>query len=277
LANYAPLTLISFIERAAAVFPKRIAWIHSDMRATAAAGSGRARRNANVMVPWAGPLPGIQALANGGGLARLAAHLREGEGGMLASGSFIAGVGLLLATLLALLFRHPNAPRWTRPEIVAMLIAVPVSGIICFGFGYVAYGLSELVRGAGDPRELLVLAGVVIALVVVWMGLGIRRRLRAYALVTAGTAPNVHQLNEVGLATDEAPPPSTPETAPASSPKGGVRLRFLMTGGVAWDATPPAPAHGGPHVLTYGGLLLSASVLALAALLQGPAREERAR
>jgi heme A synthase len=133
---------------------------------------------------------------------------------MLASGSFIAGVGLLLATLLALLFRHPNAPRWTRPEIVAMLIGVPLSGIICFGVGYVAYGLSQLAKGAGDPRELLVLAGVVIALVVVWMGLGIRRRLRAYGLVTAGTAPNVHQLNELRPATDEAPPPSTPRPRP---------------------------------------------------------------
>jgi hypothetical protein len=32
---------------------------------------------------------------------------------MLALGSCIAGIGLLVTGLLALLFRHPNAPRWT--------------------------------------------------------------------------------------------------------------------------------------------------------------------
>jgi hypothetical protein len=129
---------------------------------------------------------------------------------MLASGSLIAGVGLLIATQLALLFRHPNAPAWTRPEIVALLIGVPVAGMICIGLGVLAYGLSRLGRGAADPRELLVLAGVLIALVVVWQGLGIGRRLKAYDLATTGAASNVHPLGELTLATDEAPPPSTP-------------------------------------------------------------------
>lgn len=129
---------------------------------------------------------------------------------MLASGSGITGVGLVIATLLALLFRHPNAPRWARPEIVAMLVGVPVAAIICVGFGSLAYGLLQLARGGGDPRELLVLAGAVIALVVVWYGLGIRRRLQAYALGAAGTASNVHRLGEPRLTADDAPPPSTP-------------------------------------------------------------------
>jgi hypothetical protein len=35
---------------------------------------------------------------------------------MLAFGSCIVGFGILVTALLALLFRHPNAPRWTRPE-----------------------------------------------------------------------------------------------------------------------------------------------------------------
>jgi len=33
-ANYVPLTPLSFLERTAAIFPKRIAWIHGDRRAT---------------------------------------------------------------------------------------------------------------------------------------------------------------------------------------------------------------------------------------------------
>jgi hypothetical protein len=78
---------------------------------------------------------------------------------MLALGSCIAGIGLLVTGLFALLFRNPNAPRWTRPEIVAMLVCVPVTATTGVGLGYAAYGMSQLVKGTGDPRELLVLAG----------------------------------------------------------------------------------------------------------------------
>jgi fatty-acyl-CoA synthase len=48
-ANYAPLTPISFIERASNVYPERIAWIHGDMRATYAAFRARARRLAAAL------------------------------------------------------------------------------------------------------------------------------------------------------------------------------------------------------------------------------------
>jgi fatty-acyl-CoA synthase len=48
-ANYAPLTPISFIERAADVYPQRIAWVHGDMRATYAAFRARARRLASAL------------------------------------------------------------------------------------------------------------------------------------------------------------------------------------------------------------------------------------
>ena len=48
-ANYAPLTPISFIERAADVYPQRIAWVHGDMHATYAAFRARARRLAAAL------------------------------------------------------------------------------------------------------------------------------------------------------------------------------------------------------------------------------------
>jgi fatty-acyl-CoA synthase len=48
-ANYAPLTPISFIERAGDVYPGRIAWVHGDMRATYAAFRARARRLAAAL------------------------------------------------------------------------------------------------------------------------------------------------------------------------------------------------------------------------------------
>ena len=49
LANHAPLTPISFIERAADVWPGRTAWIHGDTRASYAAFRARARRLAAAL------------------------------------------------------------------------------------------------------------------------------------------------------------------------------------------------------------------------------------
>jgi hypothetical protein len=136
---------------------------------------------------------------------------------MLAFGSTIAGVGILVAGLLALLFRHPNAPRWTRPEIVPLLACVPVTGVIGLGLGYTAAGLWQLTRGAGDPPELLVLAGVVIGLVLVWRVLGIRRRLPAYAAAEAGISPGPCGATEPAPAIDKTPPPHThPSTSSAA-------------------------------------------------------------
>jgi fatty-acyl-CoA synthase len=49
-ANFAPLTPISFIERAADVWPGRTAWVHGDTRASYAAFRARARRLAAALV-----------------------------------------------------------------------------------------------------------------------------------------------------------------------------------------------------------------------------------
>jgi heme A synthase len=108
---------------------------------------------------------------------------------MLAFGSVVAGVGVLLVGLLALLFRNPRAPRWTRPELVAFLTMVPVTGMIGFGFGHVLYGGSALLHGRGDVRELAVVALVPVVVALIWHVLGIKTRLRAYAEATAGKPP----------------------------------------------------------------------------------------
>ena len=133
---------------------------------------------------------------------------------MLALGSCLAGVGIIVTCLLALLFRHPNAPRWTRPEIVALLACVPVAVTTGVGLGYVGYGVSELVRGGGDPLELLVLAGVGIVLALAWRGLRIRQRLKDYAIATGGSSPSAYLAPAPTLATEETLP-SPPQTAHA--------------------------------------------------------------
>jgi hypothetical protein len=139
-----------------------------------------------------------------------------GDDDMLALGSCIAGIGILVTGVLALLFRNPNAPRWTRPEIIPMLLCVPVTATTGLGLGYVAYGASRLVKGTGDPRELLVLAGVVIVLALLWRVSRIGQRLKDYAVAAGSTAPGGYLAMELPLAIDEEPPPSPSPRAPSN-------------------------------------------------------------
>ena len=138
---------------------------------------------------------------------------------MLAFGSCVAGAGLLITGLLAVLFRHPNAPKWTRPEIVAMLICVPVTVINGVGLGYTASGLFGLLKGAGDPRDLVALAAMVLLVILLWRGLQIRQRLKDYALATGGTSATVLLAKQPTPVIDETPPPAPKPRAPGASRK----------------------------------------------------------
>ena len=99
---------------------------------------------------------------------------------MLAFGSLLVGAGILLTGLLALLFRHPRAARWTGPELVAMLAVVPVTGLLGFGFGYMLLGGYRV---------------------------SVRRRLRAYGAETSAVAPT---LTVAGPAGSQLPGRSSP-------------------------------------------------------------------
>jgi hypothetical protein len=138
---------------------------------------------------------------------------------MLALGSVVAGSGVLLAGLLALLFRNPRAPRWARPELVAFLAAVAISGMIGFGAGYLLYGGAALLRGEGDVREVAVLAAVLVAVALVWRVLRINARLRGYAEAGAASPSPVVAMADIGLAGDE--PPQAP--SPAKPPRRPTR------------------------------------------------------
>jgi hypothetical protein len=140
---------------------------------------------------------------------------------MLAFGSVVAGAGILLIGLLALVFRNPRAPRWTRPELVVFLIMVLVTGMIGFGLGYVFYGGSALLRGGGDIRELAVLALVPAVVALIFHALGIKGRLRAYAEAAAGGSSNVTPMTDVSLAGPTEQPPQSP--APGKPPRPPTR------------------------------------------------------
>jgi hypothetical protein len=151
-------------------------------------------------------------------LAAMPAMLRNrvGDPGMLALGSCIAGAAILIASLLAVLFRHPNPPRWTRPEIVAMLICLPLTGMIAIGLAFTVVGLWQLVNGTGNPLELVVLAAVVIGLALVWRVLRIGQRLNSYAPATGRFPAGADLAADPALVIDEtSPPPPGPHTRPS--------------------------------------------------------------
>lgn len=99
---------------------------------------------------------------------------------MLTLGSTLVASAILLTALIALLFRRPNPPRWTRPDLVAMLIAVPVTGVLGLGLGYMLVGAYRL-KSAFDFYEVARAVAVWMVAAAVWHVLGFRARLRAYA------------------------------------------------------------------------------------------------
>jgi hypothetical protein len=133
-----------------------------------------------------------------------------GDHQMVAMGSLLVGVGILLAGLLALLFRHPRAPRWCGPEMVAMLAVVPVTVVLGFGLGYVLVGAQRLLNGAGELYELAALVGV--ALLVAGWVLHVRRRLQAYGAASAAAGLSVNPAATPTLMA-EGPPGPTPGVA----------------------------------------------------------------
>src|SRR5687768_12072833 len=125
------------------------------MRACRAQGDGIGRHRPLFRLPPSDPVTAFWAKV-------------VGDHAMLAMGSLLVGVGILLASLLALFFRHPRAPRWSKPELVAMLAVVPVTAVLGLGVGYVRVGSYRLLNGAGGLPELgapvsvaLVVAGLI--------------------------------------------------------------------------------------------------------------------
>ena len=58
-------------------------------------------------------------------------------------GSGMVAVGLVLVSLLAWLFRSLGTPRWLGSDLAAMLLCIPVTGLMGLGGGYIFIGLSH--------------------------------------------------------------------------------------------------------------------------------------
>jgi hypothetical protein len=126
-------------------------------------------------------------------------------------GSVLTAFGLLAVALLALLFRNPAAPAWSRNELVAELFAVVVTGALGLGFAYLAMAPSQLAADGTSLAEIALAAAVLAGLVVALRLLKVRTRLRAYDAAQAATlGPSL------AVANPEPTPPRTPR--PRSGP-----------------------------------------------------------
>lgn len=115
----------------------------------------------------------------------------------LIGGALLVG-GLLATALAARYFRNPKAPRWTRGELVAELVAVILTLPIGLGGGYLMVGVPALFA---DGPHWLEIAGLgVIALVLV---LGWRAFERGRPRMQAGQAVDTM----TGLGPPPAPAP----------------------------------------------------------------------
>lgn len=137
---------------------------------------------------------------------------------MFAQGCGLVGAGILLTGLTMLLFRRPEPPRWTRPELVAMLVTVPLTAIIGLGLGYMLIGGYRLLHGAGELYELAAPFGVAFVVAGLWRLLGIRRRLQAYSAASPLPNPNFYAAVAPTLAVGDPVPPRSPKrpTQPSS-------------------------------------------------------------
>ena len=106
---------------------------------------------------------------------------------MLTLGSTLVAGSLLLTALTALLFRRPNPPRWTRPDLVAMLVCVPITGIMALGLGYMGVGAYQL-SGIDALYQIVPSVLVWAVAVVLWRLQKVLPRLRAYAAANQANA-----------------------------------------------------------------------------------------
>lgn len=97
---------------------------------------------------------------------------------------------LLLFAVCTLLFRDPQARRWTKHGWAGEFVSLGIVGVVAVGIGCLINGLVTLGQGV-NPLDL-VLPFVVVALsVMVWRKMHMRERLRAFDGTRAADPPPI--------------------------------------------------------------------------------------
>lgn len=97
----------------------------------------------------------------------------------IVTGSAMVAVGLVIVSLLALMFRSAATPRWLRSDLTAMLLALPAAGLLALGIGSIAVGLTH---GVGLREAAALIGCAALLLGVRWL---IRRHLPTPVAVSA--------------------------------------------------------------------------------------------
>ena len=98
----------------------------------------------------------------------------------IVAGSAMVALGLLGVSVLAWLFRSSGMPSWLRSDLAAMLLCIPITGLIGLGGGYVFFGLSH---GVGTVEAAALVGCAAVLLGVRWL---IRRHMPSAVAVTGG-------------------------------------------------------------------------------------------
>lgn len=99
---------------------------------------------------------------------------------MLALGGLLVSVALLALAALAVLFRRPNAPRWTTRSWVHEIGIITVVCLLTMGVAYLITGGVDAYQAGVHLVDLGLLAGVLVVACVVWRRLDVRAQLRAF-------------------------------------------------------------------------------------------------
>ena len=104
---------------------------------------------------------------------------------MMALGALLTCAALLSIAALAIVFRRPNPPRWTRSSWADELISVGVVALFALGLAIFAQGAVGAARDGVKLVDLGLLAAVLLASVVIWRKFDLRARWRAIAVEQA--------------------------------------------------------------------------------------------
>jgi hypothetical protein len=93
---------------------------------------------------------------------------------MLAAGSLLVSIALLMLAAVAPVFRRSNPPQWTTRRWIGELVTLAIVCTLALGLGYLGAGAIDAFQTGANYVDLGLLLLVLIVSVVIWRGLNAR-------------------------------------------------------------------------------------------------------
>ena len=135
------------------------------------------------------------------------------ESNVLAIGGLLVCAAVLTLAALVPVFRRSDPPRWTTRGWVGEVVTLAIVCTLALGVGYLGAGAINAFEVGPDYLDLVLLAGVLCAAVVIWRWLSARARPAAVAVAVRVRSPATRiqsARSRAGAATDESMPVTTP-------------------------------------------------------------------